>query len=127
MAQGDFTVYADGTACINDSPKSKVDSNIPSELTDQECGMAWGDVTVYADGTACISESPKSMFDHNIPSELMEQEYDAMFHEFLCSIAPLVVVPQMLPSDVTEVESKALFHESSVLMEVSVPDQFQGA
>eukprot|EP00746_Dinoflagellata_sp_MGD_P070898 gnl/MRDRNA2_/MRDRNA2_28958_c0_seq1.p1 gnl/MRDRNA2_/MRDRNA2_28958_c0~~gnl/MRDRNA2_/MRDRNA2_28958_c0_seq1.p1 ORF type:complete len:105 (+),score=17.65 gnl/MRDRNA2_/MRDRNA2_28958_c0_seq1:104-418(+) len=98
MVQGDLALYEDTTAYVSDSPESR----LPREFTAQECSMEHDDLTVYADDIACINDSPKSNFEHNIPDEFTQQEYDALFHEYLCSIAPPVV-------------------------KATIPDQLQGA
>jgi hypothetical protein len=50
---------------------------------------------VFADGTACL-DSPVLKFDPSIPGEFDDFEGDALLDDYLCSIAPPVMMSQKL-------------------------------
>jgi hypothetical protein len=109
-------VYADGTACAG-SPKN-VNNLLPCEFTRSESEASFdrylsdiappvvmtqmsarpiGVGDVYADGTACTGGTPKNA-NSGIPCEWTEPEEEASFHEYLCDIAPPVMVTRMSPT-----------------------------
>eukprot|EP00746_Dinoflagellata_sp_MGD_P008667 gnl/MRDRNA2_/MRDRNA2_117362_c0_seq1.p1 gnl/MRDRNA2_/MRDRNA2_117362_c0~~gnl/MRDRNA2_/MRDRNA2_117362_c0_seq1.p1 ORF type:complete len:373 (+),score=92.89 gnl/MRDRNA2_/MRDRNA2_117362_c0_seq1:100-1218(+) len=146
-------VYADGTACAGSGSKN-VDSSNPSEFMESEreaCFHAYlSDIAppevvvmrmspgvlevndVYADGTVCMGGSPKNI-DIDIPCEFDEMEKEACLHEYLSTIAPVVVSRMdtsnvyadgtaclcsspmnsdpLLPCEFVESEREASFHE----------------
>jgi len=140
-------VYADGTSCI-DISTLKIPTFAPSEFTEQEnealfheylCGIAplvepqvpsertpLGVNNVYADGTASIDNSPKiNHSDDSVPSEFTEPEHEGFFHEYLCSQAPLVVVPQTPPLDFhVYADGTACIDNTMVSPDPSVPHEF---
>lgn len=89
-------IFADGTSCIESTPTLNFDHGVFHN--------------VYADGTACI-DTPTFNRDSCIPCELTEEEGEAVFHEYLSSIAPPVMAPRMLPSEFSETEGEAMLNE----------------
>lgn len=133
-------VYGDGTTCMDNCPTSNINPGLPCEFTEPEneasfhgylCGIAplvevpqtpptpLDSNNVYADGTMSIdsiSSRSVSQSSLGLPCEFTEPENEASFHDYLCSIAP----PVMVKGD-----SKVPLERSA--SKASPPDQLQGA